>query len=274
MIKFGTNLNMDLIKYLKVAINASVEAGESVIEIYESDEFEITKKSDQSPLTKADIAANVIINRHLKETKINILSEENKEIDYQIRKNWKNIWIVDPIDGTKEFISKNGEFTINIALVCNGIPKLGVIYAPAKKVIYFGISGLGSFKSSQIFSVDDIENYIKNSEKLPIDSQKSGYSVVVSKSHFSERTKTYIDNIKLNIDDVNLVSVGSSLKICMVAEGLADEYPRFGPTMEWDTAAGQVIAESAGFNFIDLKSKKTMTYNKINLLNNEFIVKK
>ena len=115
---------------------------------------------------------------------------------------------------------------------------------------------MGSFKSSQIFSVDDIENYIKNSEKLPIDSQKSGYSVVVSKSHFSERTKTYIDIIKLNIDDVNLVSVGSSLKICMVAEGLADEYPRFGPTMEWDTAAGQAIAESAGFNFIDLKVKK------------------
>ena len=274
MIKFGINLNMDLTKYLKVAINASVEAGESVMEIYESDKFEITKKSDQSPLTKADITANLIINQHLKKTKINILSEENKEIDYQIRKNWKNMWIVDPIDGTKEFINKNGEFTINIALICNGIPKIGVIYAPVKKVIYFGISGLGSFKSSEIFIVDDIQNYIKGSEKLPIDSQKSGYSVVVSKSHLSESTRTYIDNIKLNTDDVNLISVGSSLKICMVAEGLADEYPRFGPTMEWDTAAGQVIAESAGFNFIDLKSKKTMTYNKINLLNNEFIVKK
>ncbi len=248
---------------LDFVIEAAEEAGRAILEVYQSADFNVEMKSDNSPLTIADKRSHDVIVEHLTITNIPILSEEGAEIPYSERKNWDELWIVDPLDGTKEFIKRNGEFTVNIALVRNGLPILGVIHVPVKGITYWGCETLGSGKI-----VDNEEEQTEESPK-----EKSVYRVVGSRSHMSPETEEYIASLKTEHGEIEMVSMGSSLKICLVAEGAADEYPRFAPTMEWDTAAGHAIAKFAGKQFIDWTTKKEMTYNRENLTNNWFLVK-
>lgn len=257
---------------LNIAIQAALEAGKVIMEIYETDDFGIDMKSDNSPLTKADIASHDVIVSHLEKTRIPVLSEEGKNIPYEDRKDWKQLWIVDPIDGTKEFIKRNGEFTVNIALIENNIPVLGVVLTPALNELYFASKEIGSFKVNTL-GTDDLSQLKVKAEKLPLKSDRLTYTVVASRSHMSPETETFIAELEKEHGAINTITKGSSLKLCMVAEGQADCYPRFAPTMEWDTAAGQTICMYAGFSVIDWSTKKEMIYNRENLLNNWFLVK-
>jgi len=257
---------------LQIAIKASLKAGEAILKIYNSDDFGVELKGDDSPLTKADLAADKIIQGYLTETGIPILSEEGKNIPYEDRKDWGQLWIVDPIDGTKEFIKKNGEFTVNIALIENQETVLGVVYAPVLNDLYFSSKEKGAFKIANGEKLD-VSTIISSASSLPLKSNRTTYTVVASRSHMSPETEAYVAEMKKEHGAVELISKGSSLKIVMVAEGAADCYPRFAPTMEWDTAAGQAICEHAGFEVMDWKTKKTMKYNREQLLNNWFLVK-
>ena len=257
---------------LLIAIHAAIEAGKKILEIYNLKDVKVKIKSDNSPITQADTASNQIIESFLKTTKIPILSEEGQDIEYKERKVWNKLWIVDPIDGTKEFIKKNGEFTVNIALVNNQKPVIGVVFAPVLKQLYFSTKDIGSYKVPVDINSFKIEELFDKSIKLPIKRKDNTYTIVASKSHLSKETETYIDDIKKHKGNIRLISKGSSLKLCLVAEGIADCYPRFAPTMEWDTAAGQALCEHAGFRVIDWKTKKHMIYNRENLLNNWFLV--
>ncbi|MDR9458473.1 MAG: 3'(2'),5'-bisphosphate nucleotidase CysQ [Salegentibacter sp.] len=257
----------------KTTIKAAIEGGKKIMEIYENEDFQVENKEDDSPLTIADKKANDIINEHLVPTGIPIISEENKQLDFSERKNWKECWIVDPLDGTKEFIKKNGEFTVNIALVKENQPVFGVIYVPAKNELYFGdVLEQKSLKGT-IPDGKDFEAEI--SEFKAIEPSKVGekIKVVGSRSHMNQDTLDYIDELKNKYNkEVEIVSKGSSLKFCLVAEGEADVYPRFAPTMEWDTAAGQAICEAVGLKVIDKNTGSSMRYNRENLLNNYFLV--
>jgi 3'(2'), 5'-bisphosphate nucleotidase len=262
---------MKLTKNLKLAIEASLQAGKKIIEIYNSDDFNLEYKLDDSPLTIADTASNKIIENILEASNIPILSEEGNILDFNNRKNLKQLWIVDPLDGTKEFIKKNDEFTVNIALIENSKPVIGVIYAPALNVLYFSERKLGSYKTL-ITALDEFDN--SKAFRLPLVENSNEYKVLTSRSHLDDNTLDYIDNLKVNNLKVVSVPMGSSLKFCLLAEGLADCYPRFSPCMEWDTAAGQIICEEAGFKVVDLKTMKPIIYNRENLINNYFIAKK
>jgi len=265
---------MKLSQNLKLAINASLLAGKKIIEVYNSDDFNLDYKEDNSPLTLADMSSNKIIGNILSTSNIPILSEEGNIIDYQKRKDLKNIWIVDPLDGTKEFIKRNGEFTVNIALIHEGKPVLGVIYVPVKENLYFALDGIGSYKkSSFVDTIDDLENLISVSCSLPIKSERDSYVVVGSRSHMSKETEAFFDQKKIDYGNVEVMAVGSSLKLCMVAEGKADAYPRYAPTMEWDTGAGDAICRMAGFQVLQYNSDKSVEYNKEDLLNPWFLVK-
>ena len=241
--------------------------------IYYLEDFQIKTKNDASPLTIADKNANDIINRFLIPTAISIISEENSQTDYSERKNWKTCWIVDPLDGTKEFIKKNGEFTVNIALVEDNFPTLGVIYVPATQVLYYGNVIDGKSYKAQINSSDSIDEDLKSSELLKPETSSNTIRIVGSRSHMNDDTLDYIDSVKEKYKkNVNIVSKGSSLKFCLVAEGNADVYPRFAPTMEWDTAAGQAICMASGLKVIDKMTGELMKYNRENLVNNYFLV--
>ncbi len=256
---------------LQTAIQAAIDAGNKILSVYETD-FEVEQKQDCSPLTEADKISHETIISYLSETGIPILSEEGKEIAYETRKNWDTLWIVDPLDGTKEFIKRNGEFTVNIALIKNQRPVFGVIYVPVLQLLYFGEQQSGAYKVEQIQTFNP-QNIEQNKKRLPLPIQRP-YTVVASRSHLSPETQEYIDQLKQQHQTVDTISKGSSLKLCMVAEGRADEYPRFAPTMEWDTAAGQAITEASGAKVIDWETKQPMLYNRENLLNNWFLVKR
>lgn len=267
----------DFSNYLYIAIRAALDAGKSIMDIYTDPDadFEVESKADNSPLTIADKRANQVITSALSCTPFPILSEEGREIPFAERKKWKTLWIVDPLDGTKEFIKKNGEFTINIALVSEGVPVLGVIYVPVRKELYFAAQGKGAYKMGDVDyttqpSIDDI--YAK-AVNLPLAYGHQGIVIVASRSHLTNETRSYIDNLRKQGQPVTMISSGSSLKICLVAEGSADLYPRFAPTMEWDTAAGHAIARAAGCEVFHTDEKTPVFYNKENLLNPWFIVK-
>jgi 3'(2'), 5'-bisphosphate nucleotidase len=257
---------------LSIAIIASVEAGEEIMKVY-SNNIDVIFKEDESPLTLADKNANEIINKYLEKSKIPIISEENKILTYDERKNWDQCWIVDPLDGTKEFIKRNGEFTVNIALIKHSKPILGVIYVPASKTLYFTSEDcLKSYKvllkTNTIF-IDDIFNNAV--EIFPTQQNKNILRIVGSRSHLNEATKSYILKIEKK-NKTKIVSKGSSLKFCLIAEGGAEIYPRFAPTMEWDTAAGQAICEAVGVKVIDITTNEPLKYNKQNLMNPYFLV--
>lgn len=261
--------NCQLNNLLTIAINAALEAGAEIMRIYNdpSQDFGIERKADNSPVTLADKAAHNCIVHHLEQTGIPILSEEGAHLPYEERTSWHRLWVVDPLDGTKEFIKKNGEFTVNIALVEVGIPVLGVIYLPATEVLYTGIVGEGAWRTPS-------KGRIK--ECLPIErevgSGSGAFTIVASRSHLNPETEEYINQMRRKYGDVRLVSGGSSLKLCLVAEGTADVYPRLAPTMEWDTAAGDAIARAAGKKVVDARTGQTLTYNKPDLHNPWFIV--
>jgi 3'(2'), 5'-bisphosphate nucleotidase len=254
------------------AIKASLKAGDEIMKIYDSD-FAVEHKDDRSPLTLADKNAHEIISVFLKETNFPVLSEEGKDIDYPERQKWEYFWMVDPLDGTKEFIKRNGEFTVNIALIHQQKSILGVIYVPVTKTLYFAAKNIGSFKL-EIHDIlnDSLEGIISQSAKLPLPESKREFTVVASRSHLSEETTMFIDGLKTSHKEISFISSGSSLKFCKVAEGAADVYPRFAPTMEWDTAAGQAICEIAGKKVVDYETNSSLLYNKKSLLNNWFTV--
>lgn len=259
---------------LKLAIEAAIKAGEAIMAIYE-EPISVEYKADESPLTKADEESNAIINSFLKPTDVPIISEENKQVDYEERKLWDTCWIVDPVDGTKEFIKRNGEFTVNIALVEKGIPKLGVIYVPASKELYFAdVSNKLASKSQLKSHSYNLETVLINAEPLTPNNKSNSVKVVGSRSHMNEETQNFVQNLKDNGSNVEIVSKGSSLKFCLVAEGKADIYPRYAPTMEWDTAAGQAICNAVGVDVISEATNKPLAYNKENLLNPWFLVSK
>jgi 3'(2'), 5'-bisphosphate nucleotidase len=254
---------------LDLCIIAALEAGEAVLNVYNSNDFGIITKEDNSPLTKADKIAHEIIESYLMLTDIPILSEEGIHLNYNERKLWKKVWIVDPIDGTKEFIKRNGEFTINIALIEDESPILGVIYAPALQELYFANKN-GAFKVAGI-SIKNKSEAMSSKVALPIVGNRKGVVAIASKSHFSDQTMDFLNLLKDEFDTVSVISKGSSLKFGLLAEGSADFYPRFTPTMEWDTAAGQAICLFAGCKVIDWESKRNISYNRNNLTNNSFL---
>ena len=262
---------MNLKELLKTAINASIEGGHAILEVYSSD-FKVEKKEDESPLTLADKNCNKVIEKFLIRTKIPILSEEGAKIAYSERKTWEHFWLVDPLDGTKEFVKRNGEFTVNIAMIHNGCPIMGVIYVPVKEEVYFAMEGLGSFKVSRNSIVNSLDDLPLEAQKLPLDYKRNSYVVVGSRSHMSLETEAFFESKKKEYGDVEVMAVGSSLKICMVAEGKADAYPRYAPTMEWDTGAGHAIAKMAGFSVLQYNTDKEIVYNKKDLLNPWFLV--
>ncbi len=249
---------MNLIEEIK---KIAKEAGEKILDIYENEDFSktIDFKSDDSPLTVADKASHVIIEKGLLALPIQypILSEEGAHQTYDERKYWTSFWCVDPLDGTKEFINRNGEFTVNIALIENGVPVLGVIYSPVLDKMFYGSTQDGAFVET--------ENGV---EKIAVNNKKENLIAVRSKSHAAPEEEELL--AKYPVSDAT--SMGSSLKFCLVAEGKADIYYRHGPTMEWDTAAGQAIVQAAGGVVLNAEGK-VFTYNKENLRNGSFLCK-
>jgi len=261
---------------LKVAVRAAVHGGDEIMKIYQLEDLGVEYKEDDSPLTLADKKCNDVIISYLENTEFPIISEEIKQLDFSERKDWKTCWIVDPLDGTKEFVKKNGEFTVNIALVKNGKPLLGVIYVPVTKELYFAdVSKKITLKSVLSEHQVDMDNLVGSSIEIkPSNPNSNLLRVVGSRSHMSDATDDFVNSLKKDYQEVEIVSKGSSLKFCLVAEGKADVYPRFAPTMEWDTAAGQAICEAVGLKVISNETNKPLLYNKENLLNPWFLVSK
>ena len=254
-------------------INAALHAGRAIMNIYTHPDldWQVERKADNSPLTLADRESHRIIAQELESTPYPLLSEEGAHLPYDERKDWHTLWIVDPLDGTKEFLKRNDEFTVNIALVTDGVPTMGVIYVPAKHRLFWGAKGEGAFTAD----VDPETLHIGTPDSLPLKGADTGrpYRVVASRSHLSPETETFINDLRRHHPDLDLVSAGSSLKLCLVAEGKADVYPRMAPTMEWDTAAGHAIALAAGRQVINAETDLPLTYNKEDLHNPWFIVK-
>ncbi len=241
-------------------------AGAEILKIYATD-FDVEIKGDDSPLTAADQAANEVLMTYVKTytPDIPVISEENKEIAYADRKDWTKFWLIDPLDGTKEFIKKNGEFTVNIALIENGAPVLGVVYQPTTSTFYIGLSAAASYK----IDADNTVTTIRNATHY---TKRDQVTVVASRSHLSDAVVAFVDALKAQGKAVEFLSAGSSLKFCLVAEGKAHVYPRLGPTMEWDTGAAHAVALGAGLNVNHADTGNPLDYNKENLLNPFFIV--
>ena len=252
-------------------LQTALRAGKAIMDIYQQP-FEVELKSDNSPLTIADKTAHAIIYESLLETELPILSEEGAQTTYDIRKHWNDFWLVDPLDGTKEFIKKNGDFTVNIALISNRQPIFGVVYAPVPGFIYWG-SETGSFRLNvnQLIDYVNFDELKILAEKLPCVYRADGYLVMGSRSHMNSETESFINDLKNNHPDLSFISRGSSLKFCSLAEGSADIYPRFGPTMEWDTGAGHAVARFAGCYVNQVENGLPVEYNKPSLLNPYFI---
>lgn len=260
-------------KNLSVAIHAAIEGGKQILDVYQQD-FSVFTKEDNSPLTEADRRAHEVIKDILQPTDIPLLSEEGKLTAYDERKDWTEFWLVDPLDGTKEFIKKNGEFTVNIALIQNGTPVMGVVYVPVTNKLYYG-SEEGSYCIELTDAYEnDVDNLSANASKLPLLSESNTYTIVASRSHNTPETEDFIEGKRKQFGEVDTISAGSSLKLCLVAEGKANVYPRLAPTMEWDTAAGHGVAKFAGCEVYNFKTGAELEYNKENLLNPWFVVER
>ncbi len=274
-------------QHLLKTIQVSIKAGDAILDVYHSN-FSVEHKADSSPITLADKRSHEIITTELRQFQIPILSEEGTEIPYEERKTWNKLWIVDPLDGTKEFVKRNGEFTVNIALVIDGKPCLGVVFIPVKEILYYAVQDMGAYRlengriiellrkeSGEGEEPGFLNNIINHSTKLPASRAATyPFTITGSRSHTSPELEKFVEEKRREYGNVEFVSAGSSLKFCLVAEGKADMYPRFGPTMEWDTAAGQAIVENAGTAVLDFHTRLPLAYNKENLQNPWFIVKK
>ncbi len=264
---------------LSRAVRAALLAGKDILNIYDDAgaDFAVEHKADNSPLTVADRRSHARIAGELEATAIPVLSEEGRLTDYGIRKGWKTLWVVDPLDGTKEFIKRNGEFTVNIALVEDGIPVLGVIYVPTVRTLYFAEESIGAYRKEDIdaCSADvPLTGLAAQADRLPTrQADKKGFVAVASRSHLSPETMEYIRGLESVHGRVTLISCGSSIKICRVAEGSADIYPRFAPTMEWDTAAGHALVRASGKDIYRTDERTPLRYNKEDLSNPWFVVK-
>lgn len=245
-----------------LAINVACTASEAINKIYQSDALISMSetKHDNSPLTLADKRSHEIILNYLSETNIPVLSEEGREIPYEVRMKWEYLWLVDPLDGTKEFLNRNGEFTVNIALIHRHKPILGVVAVPVTGHIYFGGKDIGAFvrRGGSVLALP---------VRRPVDWRQPGLRVVASRSHMNEETRAFIEGLNNPV----LVTRGSSLKFMMLAEGQADVYPRFAPTMEWDTAAAHAILNEVGYKIVQPDTRDELTYNKPDLLNPGFL---
>lgn len=265
---------------IDIAIQAAVKAGERIKEIY--DKFDndadtnyttdtiVSYKSDNSPLTLADKEANKIIEKYLKPLGLPILSEEGKITPYSERKNWAKFWLIDPLDGTREFVKRNGNFTVNIALMENNIPVVGIIYVPVSGVLYVGELQKGAYKQELGLQKVDAKNRIEIAPKITIQvSQKTNEDGIIafkSLSHSGAKDTNYLS--QFNVKEIR--KKGSSVKFCLLAEGIADLYYRNGTTMEWDTAAGEVILKAAGGMLLNADTNTELKYNKENLENPSF----
>ncbi len=267
---------------LDMAIRAALAAGHAIMDVYAT-VFSAVEKADKSPVTEADLRAHRVILSGLAHSGLPVLSEEGAEVPLLERQAWERYWLVDPLDGTKEFIKRNGEFTVNIALMERdggpggplgaSRPKAGVLFAPALDLLYFAWEGGGAYRQRSATSASgDAYDRALSAERLPVQHDRSAFTIVASRSHPSPETGAYIARMEQEHGAVALTGMGSALKICLVAEGAADAYPRYAPTMEWDTAAGHAIANEAGRQLIDITTGGPMRYNKASLVNNWFIV--
>jgi 3'(2'), 5'-bisphosphate nucleotidase len=253
---------MTVTHHLQAAIDAARHAAAAILDVYHSGDFQAEAKADKSPLTRADKHANEVITRMLAPTSLPILSEEGKSIPYEERRKWEYFWMVDPLDGTKEFLKRNGEFTVNIALINGGAPVMGVVAVPVTGEVYYASRGDGAFVRNG--TVDT-----KLERRTKVDLSTSGLRVVASRSHMSEETGSFINSLK----NPSLVSAGSSLKFMLLASGTADVYPRFAPTMEWDTAAAHAVVNEVGLDVMEFGKTTPIVYNKPDLLNPWFLVR-
>ena len=261
---------IDPVKLLEI----SLAAGKEIMAVY-GQELVVEAKEDDSPLTIADQRSHRAIEAGLQSAypKIPVLSEEGSEISYEERKNWQRFWLVDPLDGTKEFIKRNGEFTVNIALIEGNYPVLGAIYVPATDIFYYGEENSGAYKLENASAVKVEKAEALHEKSIPLFAKKAmgKNRIVTSRSHMSAETQEFIERINDGSQPIEHVSAGSSLKFCLVAEGKADYYPRFAPTMEWDTAAGQAIVEAAGGIVQSAKDQSRFSYNQECLRNGWFL---
>jgi 3'(2'), 5'-bisphosphate nucleotidase len=256
-------------EYIQI-INAVSDAGKAILDIYQSDDWEIETKLDNTPLTNADKAAHNILVKSLGQFNIPILSEEGKHIDFAERKKWREYWLIDPLDGTKEFIKRNGEFTINVAKIIDGEPFHGFVYAPVLKTFYVGLDQKTAIKFT-LEAGEKLKEWPKERSVLKVQKPTDRVVVVGSRSHFNEKTEKYINDLRNKYSQVDFIAKGSSLKLVEVAEGKAHIYPRFGPTMEWDTAAAHAVVIAAGGK-VETPEQQALKYNKENLLNPYFVV--
>jgi 3'(2'), 5'-bisphosphate nucleotidase len=261
---------------LFVALRAAYEAGLAIMEVYRKGDYRTDVKKDLSPVTEADHASHRIIETALKETRLPLLSEEGREIPYPDRQKWDKFWLVDPLDGTKEFIRGNDEFTVNIALIEQKTPVMGIIYAPCQDTMYLGSVAYGAYRIKGFGNADwqvrDVEELQESATRLPLKKIHRKYVAIASRSHRNEQTDLFIKKLRREYPRLKCVSKGSSLKFCLLAEGKADIYPRFGPTMEWDTAAGHAIARASGCSVKVHGGDEELSYNKEILTNPWFIV--
>jgi 3'(2'), 5'-bisphosphate nucleotidase len=261
---------------LTLAARAALRAGREILDVYAGPDFAVETKSDQTPLTQADRRAHLAIAEELAATGLPVLSEEGRDIPYQERRVWPSFWLVDPLDGTKEFIKKNDEFTVNIALIREGAPVLGIVLAPALDVLYAGCKDWGAYRIDQALEREAswAGSLARAGTRLPLERKPGPYRIVASRSHLTPETLAYVEDEKKRRGEVELVSIGSSLKLGLVAEGSADIYPRLGPTMEWDIAAGDAVARAAGCRVTRVDDGGPLVYNKEDLLNPSFIVRR
>lgn len=262
--------------FLVSAYNAAIRAGAKIMEIYTRyDDFFVSLKADSTPITIADKEAHALIKNHLSATRIPLLSEEGRDLYFDERRGWDLFWLVDPLDGTEEFIKRNGEFTVNIALMVDNAPYLGVIYIPTSETIYFSDPDRGSFcrvgVKPEMGADYTISQLFPGARKLPLqEGRNAPLKVALSRSHESEQIREQIRHMQAEIGDVQVVEYGSSLKMCLVAEGAVDCYLRTTPTSEWDTAAGEAIARGAGVRIRALNGEP-LRYNEESLENPPFI---
>ena len=280
--------------HLLTSIQAAIKAGDAILDVYRSAEFEVEEKDDKSPLTLADRRSHEVIVNYLTKLDIPILSEEGRDIPYLERNKWDTYWLIDPLDGTKEFIKKNGEFTVNIAMIRKKKPVAGVVYVPDRDTLYFASTEIGAYKadahqiaelligqkerSDQLAGLSASEpgprlkNLMGLSTILPVNqSTNRPYTIAGSRSHATPELEAFVAQKRREQGEVEFISAGSSLKLCLVAEGRADIYPRTGPTMEWDTAAGQAVVECSGGKVYKYDTEEPLGYNKENLLNPWFV---
>ncbi|PIE84613.1 MAG: 3'(2'),5'-bisphosphate nucleotidase [Bacteroidia bacterium] len=273
------DLKIDTLKRLLAqAVQAAMTAAQEINAIYATGQFDVNIKENAAPITRADRKSHDIITEHLSFTRIPTISEEGRHVRYDERQSWRLLWLIDPLDGTREFIKINDEFTVNIALIQNGQPHIAVIVAPSIDTLYFALKGHGAYKISKFnfqgtYTECELDEMLPRAQRLPLPASPRPYTIFTSRSNVSAEMHIYRNLLRKLHPDLDVIVKGSSLKICLVAEGKADLYARINPTSEWDTAAGQLIAEEAGCQLVDLHTMLPLRYNRQNLLNPPFAVK-